>query len=165
MVVSYNHHIVGNLTLIITIVQICYDDSSNVRYVENFCIDENGLIMSSMIKFLNEEIVYGKDERRTSMVPINGLVTNVRNSLCIKNGARLSYREVNDTFKTFGTIIAYERRKNYNNQGTSDAFIEFDQETCVDLVIKNAKTLKDRGIEIDQDRKYARSEQFERRRH
>lgn len=123
-------------------------------------MNENGMIVSSMIKFLNEEIVYGKEEKRTGMVPINGLVSNARMSVCVKNGGKLTYREINELFKSFGTIIAYERKKDHNGITTGEAFIEFDTEEGVNLVIKNASSLKEKGIEIDQDKKYYRSEPF-----
>ncbi|KAM0687705.1 hypothetical protein COBT_001052 [Conglomerata obtusa] len=157
LIVSFDHHEISEANIILIIGQICYEDNSIVRFVENLFVDISNKITSSIIKFLNEEVVYGREEKKTGGNFVNGLVFNIKKCLCVKNGARLQYRDVIDVFGKYGKIIGYERKRGTgNNDG--DAFIEFDSHEAIEYVKTDILALKEKGIEFDVDKKYYRGD-------
>ena len=128
----------------VVIAQVQYEDMSISRFVESFVIEDNK-ILTTVIKILDEEIIYQKDKKDI----MNSLVNNPRKSVFISQGSKLTYKNVIETFGSFGKIVAYEKRGD-------DAYIEFDSYEAADSVKEEKSKLGERGIKIEKDRVYER---------
>lgn len=122
--------------------QYVYDDSEIVRFVE-VIKREGEKVKSSTVRILDEEVNYMKDKREL----MNTLVSTPKKSVLVKNGGRLSYKDVISNFGSFGKIVAYEKR-------ITDAYLEFDSYEAVENLKNNTALLHERGIEIDTYKHY-----------
>lgn len=122
--------------------QYVYEDSEIVRFVE-VLRHVGDKVKSSTVRLLDEEVSYMKDRREL----MNTLISTPKKSVFVRNGSRLSYKDVIQNFGSFGKIIAYEKRN-------VDAYLEFDSYEAVENVRNNSAALNAQGIEIDTYRQY-----------
>ncbi|KAM0675516.1 hypothetical protein GVAV_000882 [Gurleya vavrai] len=164
LVVCYNVHYVNSSSIVMIIGQICYEDVKMIRFVENLIIDDNNRITSCIVRFLNEEIVYSKEDKKMPTGYVNSYIIKPEKVLFIKQGARLNYRDVIENFGRYGKINAYERKKNSVGAG-EDAFIEFELLDALERVVADKNILREKGIIVEPERKYYKENIFEKKRY
>ncbi|EJW03038.1 hypothetical protein EDEG_02579 [Edhazardia aedis USNM 41457] len=155
LVSNYDIHKHGQVMLQV-IGQYLYEDGENIRFVETILLDDKTqLINVSCVRLLDEEVVYDKITTTDSLKKykdntVGSFVKDPRKTLNVSNGAKFGIKEVVSAFKIFGKIVNYEKRSD------ESAFIEFDQFESLEAIKKNLSALKERGFELDLEKKYQR---------
>lgn len=135
LIVTYSTLQINDVTSYLVIGQIKFDDGTMERFVENMHVNDQGLIVGSVVMMLDEEIYYGKSEF------LNKVVSNPQLSLLIKNGAKLTYKAVIDNFGRYGKIVAFEKRN-------GDSLLEYESSDALNCVREVYDVLKEKGIHV-----------------